>query len=112
MSAIRRPKQEYHEQTTRRMERHLPSPFDARPRRLSVTEIEDLLRDPYTIYARHVLGLRPLDEIDEELGAAARGTIIHDAIGAFGKAFPGKLPDDTAHRLTEIGAELFAPLAA
>ena len=87
-------------------------PFEARPRRLSVTEIEDLLRDPYTIYARHVLGLRPLDEIDEELGAAARGTIIHDAIGAFGKAFPGKLPDDTAHRLTEIGAELFEPLAA
>lgn len=26
MSAIRRPKQEYHEQTTRRMERHLPTP--------------------------------------------------------------------------------------
>src|SRR6185503_12138630 len=42
-------------------------PLEARPRQLSVTEIEDLLRDPYTIYARHVLGLRPLDDIDEEL---------------------------------------------
>ena len=32
-------------------------PLEARPRRLSVTEIEDLLRDPYTIYAKHVLQL-------------------------------------------------------
>jgi len=87
-------------------------PLEARPRQLSVTEIEDLLRDPYTIYARHVLGLRPLDDIDEELGAATRGTVIHDAIGAFGKAFPEKLPDDAAGRLTEIGAGLFKPLAA
>ncbi|HXD46279.1 MAG TPA: double-strand break repair protein AddB [Pseudolabrys sp.] len=87
-------------------------PFEARPRQLSVTEIEDLLRDPYTIYARHVLGLRPLDEIDEALGAAARGTIIHDAIGAFGKAYPDKLPDEPAARLTAIGVDLFKPLAA
>src|SRR6185312_16867329 len=61
---------------------------------------------------RHVLGLRPLDEIDEALGAAARGTIIHDAIGAFGKAYPDKLPDEPAARLTAIGADLFKPLAA
>jgi ATP-dependent helicase/nuclease subunit B len=87
-------------------------PFEARPRQLSVTEIEDLLRDPYTIYARHVLGLRPLDEIEEEPGAAARGTVIHDAIGAFGRSYPDRLPDDPAARLTEIGAGLFKPLAA
>ena len=30
-------------------------PVEARPRRLSVTEIETWLRDPYAIYARHVL---------------------------------------------------------
>ena len=30
-------------------------PVAARPRRLSVTEIETLVRDPYAIYARHVL---------------------------------------------------------
>ena len=29
-------------------------PVAARPRRLSVTEIETWLRDPYAIYARHV----------------------------------------------------------
>ena len=33
-------------------------PRDARPKGLSVTEIEDWLRDPYTIYAKHILRLR------------------------------------------------------
>ena len=69
-------------------------PFEARPRQLSVTEIEDLLRDPYTIYARRVLKLVPLDEIDMAPGAADRGTVIHDAIGEFGKTYPDKLPAD------------------
>ena len=70
-------------------ERPPPTPaFEARPRKLSVTEIEDLLRDPYTIYARHVLSLTPLDEIDTPPGAADRGTVIHDSIATFGKAFP------------------------
>jgi ATP-dependent helicase/nuclease subunit B len=86
-------------------------PFEARPRQLSVTEIEDLLRDPYTIYARHVLKLAPLDVVDAAPGAAERGTVVHDAIGEFGKTYPGKLPDDPARVLTEIGRESFKPLS-
>lgn len=38
-------------------------PVAARPRQLSVTEIKRLIRDPYAIYARHVLRLRPLDPL-------------------------------------------------
>ncbi len=38
-------------------------PSAAVPRSLSVTEVETLVRDPYAIYARHVLGLDPLDPI-------------------------------------------------
>ncbi|MBI3704328.1 MAG: double-strand break repair protein AddB [Rhizobiales bacterium] len=87
-------------------------PFAARPRRLSVTEIEDLLRDPYTIYAKHVLKLTPLDAIDTPPGAADRGTFIHDAIAAFGKAYSDALPADPARALTDIGRVLFKPLAA
>ncbi len=86
-------------------------PLEARPCRLSVTEIEDLLRDPYTIYAKHVLKLPPLEEIDAAPGAAERGTVIHDAIGEFGKAYPDKLPGNPAQALTEIGRELFRPLS-
>src|SRR5262249_55053362 len=36
-------------------------PLDARPKGLSVTDIENWLRDPYTIYARHILRLAPFD---------------------------------------------------
>jgi len=87
-------------------------PFAARPRRLSVTEIEDLLRDPYTIYAKHVLKLMPLEDIDMPPGVAERGTFMHDAIAAFAKAYPKALPADPAREMIELGRELFKPLAA
>ena len=60
-------------------------PADARPKGLSVTDIEDWLRDPYTIYAKYILRLIPLDAVDLSPGAAERGTIIHAAIGDFTK---------------------------
>ena len=47
-------------------------PRDARPMSLSVTEIETWLRDPYSIYARHILDLRPLEPIDEPPGVGER----------------------------------------
>ena len=85
-------------------------PRDARPNSLSVTEIETLLRDPYSIYARHVLGLRPLDAVDTPLGARDRGTVIHDAIGDFTKAFADRLPDDVERELSRIGEGYFTAL--
>src|SRR6478735_5794656 len=71
-------------------------PLAARPRQLSVTEIEDWLRDPYTIYAKRVLKLQPLDAIDTPPGAADRGTLIHDSIGEFAKTYADALPEDAA----------------
>jgi ATP-dependent helicase/nuclease subunit B len=85
-------------------------PLAARPKRLSVTEIEDWLRDPYTIYARHVLRLRPLDPIDTPPGAADRGSAIHGAIGDFTKLWSGRIPPDPIGELTRLGREHFAPL--
>ncbi len=41
-------------------------PIMARPRQLSVTQVETWIRDPYAIYARHVLNLRALDELDAD----------------------------------------------
>ena len=88
-------------------------PLAARPRQLSVTEIEDLLRDPYTIYAKHVLKLQPLDAIDTPPGAADRGTLIHDSIGEFATTYPhpGNMPDDPVGALRTIGERHFQPLA-
>jgi ATP-dependent helicase/nuclease subunit B len=85
-------------------------PRAARPKGLSVTEIEDWLRDPYTIYAKHVLRLRPLDAVDTEPGAAERGSIIHAAIGDFTERFANELPADPAGALVALGEPRFAAL--
>jgi ATP-dependent helicase/nuclease subunit B len=85
-------------------------PIEARPTRLSVTEIEHWLRDPYTIYAKHVLRLFPLDPIDTAPGAADRGTVIHGAIGDFTQAYAKGLPDDAVRELLALGVKHFAPL--
>jgi len=85
-------------------------PRAARPTRLSVTEIEDWLRDPYTIYAKRILRLTPLDPVDMPLSAADRGSAIHDALGEFTQVYKSALPDDAAGALRQIGRRHFAPL--
>jgi ATP-dependent helicase/nuclease subunit B len=77
---------------------------------LSVTAIEDWLRDPYTIYARHILRLAPLDPVDMPLSAADRGSAIHAALGEFTQTYAGELPDEVVRVLRGIGEKHFAPL--
>ena len=85
-------------------------PRAARPKRLSVTEIEHWLRDPYTIYAKHVLRLTPLDEVDAAPGASERGTVIHNVLREFSERYAGELPSDPAAVLIEMGRKHFAGL--
>jgi ATP-dependent helicase/nuclease subunit B len=85
-------------------------PRATRPLKLSVTAIEDWLRDPYTIYAKYILRLAPLDPVDMPLSAADRGSAIHDALGEFTQTFATTLPDDPAGALRGIGEKYFAPL--
>jgi ATP-dependent helicase/nuclease subunit B len=85
-------------------------PRSARPLRLSVTAIEDWLRDPYSIYAKYILKLTPLDPVDMPLSAADRGSAIHNAIGDFTSEYSKALPDDPAAALRAIGKTHFDPL--
>jgi ATP-dependent helicase/nuclease subunit B len=95
----------------RPVEQPAPTPPRAtRPLKLSVTSIEDWLRDPYTIYARHILKLDALDPVDMPLSVADRGSAIHNAIGEFTKTFAKDLPADPVNALREIGLTHFAPL--
>src|SRR6185436_8110068 len=87
-------------------------PLAVRPTRLSVTEIEHWLRDPYTIYAKHILDLRQLDPIDLAPGAADRGTLIHGAIGDFTKTFAKALPSDPERELIDLGKTRFTAIEA
>jgi ATP-dependent helicase/nuclease subunit B len=85
-------------------------PRATRPLKLSVTAIEDWLRDPYTIYAKHILKLEALDPVDMPLSAADRGSAIHDSIGKFTHDFADRLPENAALALRGIGETYFAPL--
>lgn len=58
-------------------------PVIARPRQLSVTQIKRLIRDPYAIYAREVLRLRPLDPLMKAPDALMRGIVIHEVMETF-----------------------------
>ncbi|MBT5156726.1 MAG: double-strand break repair protein AddB [Rhodobiaceae bacterium] len=52
-------------------------PVAARPKQLSVTQIEILLHNPYEIYAKKVLALREWEPADAPASAAHRGTLLH-----------------------------------
>ncbi len=94
-----------------RLTRPAPKPDPALfPRRLSVTEIETLVRDPYSIFARHVLGLEPLDPVAYKPGAAERGSLIHHILGRFAQAHPEAMPDKAQEQLYAIALDAFGPL--
>ena len=86
-------------------------PVEARPTHLSVTRIETLMRDPYSIFARYILGLKVLDPLEADPGAAERGTFIHQALEKFVAAHAsGPLPPDAKPALLSQGEEAFGPI--
>ena len=87
-------------------------PVAARPRRLAVTDIETWVRDPYSLFARRILQLRPLDPIDSDPGFMERGIFIHRALEEFVKAHGGALPSDAVDRLIVFGERTFGAALA
>jgi ATP-dependent helicase/nuclease subunit B len=62
----------------RPVSRPAPSPAPSlRPRLISVTEVDRLKADPFAFYARKLLGLAALDEVDADPGPAWRGSAVH-----------------------------------
>lgn len=84
-------------------------PVDARPRSLSATRIETLIRDPYQIFAERILRLRPLEDLEADLGAAEKGMMIHEALDRFVAQHPDSLPENAAEILIALGEEAFGP---
>ena len=85
------------------VERPAPRPpVTVRPRKLPVTQVERWLQDPYSIYARYILGLKKLDDLEKELDAAARGTLIHDALDRFVAMHPDDIPSNAERVIMAI----------
>jgi len=56
---------------------HPTPPVAVRPKRLSVTEIETWIADPYAIYAKHILNLQPLEPLTRNPDAREKGILYH-----------------------------------
>ena len=87
-------------------------PLAARPRRLSVSDVERWLANPYAIYASRILALEPVQPLGAGPDERHRGQIIHAALGRFAERFPVDLPDDAASELLAIADELMAEWGA
>jgi len=87
-------------------------PLAARPDRLSITEVETLVRDPYAYYARRILYLEPVAPIGTPPDYSDRGTLIHETLGRFTEQWSGPFDDRALRALLRIGAETFAELDA
>ncbi len=81
--------------------------IELRPKGLSITEIETWIRDPYAIYARHVLKLEPLEPVDIRAGARERGILYHNILEEFTAGKPVPFDDRALAHLTAIGREHF-----
>ena len=85
-------------------------PVEVRPRKLSVTAIQTLIRDPYAIYARHVLGLRALPAPLRAADPRLRGTALHRIVERFVKSgLSGDRGTDRA-ALLAIADDVFSEL--
>lgn len=61
-------------------------PKEALPKKLSVTQIKTLVRDPYAIYAREILKLQPLDPLMQSADARLKGIALHEVFERFLRA--------------------------
>jgi ATP-dependent helicase/nuclease subunit B len=94
---------------TRAISRPLPRPpVDLRPKKLSVTRIEKLRRDPYAVYAESILRLPPLPPLGAPKGVREIGVAVHAALARFHAAHPSGplLADARALLIAAARAEL------
>lgn len=82
-------------------------PLEARPQELSASAIELWMRDPYSVYAKYILKLKPLEELDRELTPADYGTIIHAVLQQFNNKYPQQLPENAKAELLKLGEAYF-----
>ena len=82
-------------------------PVSSRPRKLSASGINLLVDDPYSVFAKYILKLYPLDELDKKLDQRDYGTLIHSIIEEFNNLYPNALPHNALNILIDLGYAQF-----
>ncbi len=83
-------------------------PLNARPRELWAGAVENLMRDPYIIFARYILKLKPLDDLNRKPDFFDFGIITHAVLEKFNRQYPGQMPENAREILTELGQKELA----
>ncbi len=83
-------------------------PVKDRPKEISITEVQTLIRDPYAIYARRILGLNALDPLRRQPDPPLRGTLIHRIMERFVGDGPVTDPIADKMRLIATADAVFA----
>ncbi len=68
-------------------------PVAHRPKQLSVTTIQKLMRDPYAVYARYILNLKPLQPLRPGPDPQLRGQVLHQILEFYLRS---RTPEDDA----------------
>lgn len=90
-----------------------PSPkpeINLRPSKLSVTQIEKLMRDPYSVYASKILKLKPLEKLDKMPDQLEFGNFIHATLDLFHKSSKNLEPQNYLDTILQIGNQLLADM--
>jgi ATP-dependent helicase/nuclease subunit B len=87
-------------------------PLSARPKKISVTQVETWMRDPYALYASQILRLRALEPLGRAPDGSDFGSAVHKALERFVRAHPGALPKDALGILLRLGRQAFEELFA
>jgi len=91
--------------------RPTPSPpAKLRPKSISITEVETLIRSPYDLYAKYVLGLKSIDPLGQEIGNRERGTLVHEVFARFIEQGYAVNDKNASKILDEIASKVFAVL--
>lgn len=86
-------------------------PVEIRPRKMSVTRVEEWIKNPYAIYARNILELEPLPPLGVAPDQSVRGALVHDVLARFAALHPTSLPSDMRAALRDISRQRLAELA-
>ncbi len=87
-------------------------PLALRPRRMSLSDVETWMANPYAIFARHVLGLEALPRLGVRPGPSEKGQILHEALSRFAKQHPRELPADVAQVFLTMAVDVASDLGA
>ena len=82
-------------------------PTDKRPRKLSASGVDLLIHDPYAAYAKYILTLYPLNNLDRVLDKRDFGMLVHSIIEEFNTTYPNSLPENALDILLSIGRNHF-----